>query len=232
MRDATEFHPGLTGDRLRTLADVIVRIRREALLLHDPDAGERNLSLGMRTFERACEAFRRLAAEVDWLGIHEQNNAFVLLVDHVFPLKFHRADPDHPTPRTTLELGPEIAAKQRAFAFLEGMPTSFRPAAGAFDSLWRIYFVDDPETKEVFRVALAQVGEDGKTVQSWPIDLSETLPTLARVGEPLPEPTELDEPLVSPRAVEGAPSDETNEPARAEDERELKKRDAPEDADA
>lgn len=194
MTDPSQFHPALTDDRLKVLASVLVRVRREALDFHDTESGETNLSLGTRTFERGCAAFRRLADEVEWLRFYQSGNYFLLIVDGV-PLKFHRSDPDDPNPRTTRELQPETALK---FAFMETMPQQRAPDDVLGDKA-RLYFQDDPVTKEVLRVALARVGENGKTTKSWDIDLGDLQTPLTSLGGDLPEAPELDQPKVTPK---------------------------------
>ncbi|WP_242352354.1 MULTISPECIES: hypothetical protein [unclassified Anaeromyxobacter] len=197
MNEPSQFHPAFTAERLKALASVIVRVRRAALDLHDAESGERNLSLGTRTFERGCEAFRRLAGEVEWLKYYESGNYFLLLVEGV-PVKFHRTDPDDPNPRTTRELQPEMVLKQKAFVFMETLEPQRAPG-DMLGSALRLYFQDDPLTKEVFRVAFARVGPDGKTLQSWDIDLTDVVTPLAPLGGDLPEAPDLDQPNVGPK---------------------------------
>ena len=195
MNDPTSFHPALTADRLRMLAQVIVRARRGALDLHDPDAGETNLSLGTRTRERACEAYRQLAKEVEWLACFEQGYYFLLLIGQSrLPIKFHRTDPDDPAPRTLRELEAESALKQGAFSFF----TAEEPVAtGATEHAWRLFFQDDPETREIFSVTLARV-RPGSVDERWPIDLTEPITTSISASGDLPEPADLDRPAVAP----------------------------------
>jgi hypothetical protein len=194
MSDPTSFHPGLTADRLKALASVLVRVRREAIDLHDSESGETNLSLGTRTFERGCAAFRRLADDVDWLRFYQSGNYFLLIVDGI-PLKFHRSDPDDPNPRTTRELQPETLLK---FAFMEEMREQRAPNDVLADKV-RLYFQDDPQTKEVLRVALARVGDNGKTAKSWDIDLTDVVAPLTALGGEMPEAPDLDQPKVTPK---------------------------------
>lgn len=195
MIEPTTFHPALTADRLKAMAQVIVRARLGALDLHDPTAGETNISLGTRTRERACQAFRELAAEVDWLECFEQGNYFLLLLgDSRLPIKFHRTDPDDPAPRAMRELDTESALKQTAFAFL---PPAQPSAADPAEHAWRLFFQDDPETREVFSVTLARV-RPGGVDERWPIDLAEPVATDVTTSNDLPEAADLDSPAVAP----------------------------------
>jgi hypothetical protein len=196
MNDPISFHPDLTAERLRALAQVIVQARRRTLPLHDVAAGEINLSLGTRTRERACQAYRDLADEVDWLRYLEQGYYFLLLIgSSCLPVKFHRADPSDPPDRVRRALDAEVALKQAAFAFMADKP----PAVidNAVDRTWRLLFQDDPETHEVFAVTLARVGLSGSE-ERWEIDLNEPVSTAAPLAAELPEPAELDRPAVAP----------------------------------
>jgi hypothetical protein len=195
MSDPTAFHPDLTQDRLRIMAQVIVEARRGALELHDPEAGETNISLGTRTRERACQAFRLLASECDWLDHHTQGNYFLLLLgDSRLPIKFHRTDPDDPAPRTMRILEAESMAAQTAFAFL---PPDQQVVADDSDHGWRLYFQDDKETREIFSVTLARV-RPGGVDERWPIQIAEPVVTEAIAAGDLPEPADLDLPPVAP----------------------------------
>lgn len=196
MNDPTFFHPALTAERLSALARVIVRARRGALDLHDPISGESNLSLGTRTRERACEAYRQLAREVDWLTCFEQGYYFLLLLgEGRLPIKFHRTDPDDPAPRTTRELAPEASYKQYAFAFAAvDQPVS----ADDVERSWRLFFQDDPETREVYSVTLARVRPSGVVDERWEIDLTEPVTTSVSDAGGFPEPAELESPAVAP----------------------------------
>lgn len=203
MNDPTSFHPDLKRDRLRTLAQVIVQARRGALPLHDTTAGETNLSLGTRTRERACQAFRALSREVDWLRFVEQGYYFLLLVGpSCLPVKFHRADPSDPPDRVRKALDTEVAFKQAAFAFMTDQPA--RVVEDAVDHHWRLLFQDDPETREVFGVTLVRIGASG-TEERWEIDLNEPVTTAAPLAAELPEPAELDRPAVAPLPQTGIP---------------------------
>lgn len=195
MSEPCSFHPDLTQCRLQALAQVLVEARRGALELHEPDSGETNLSLGTRTRERACKAFQQLAEEVDWLHCLVQGYYFLLLIgDSRLPIKFHRTNPDDPAPRTMRELDTESALKQSAFSFLAPEQLG---ATDPNDHVWRLYFQDDPETREIYSVTLARVSEGGVD-ERWPIDLSEPVSTNATTTTELPEPADLDVPRVVP----------------------------------
>lgn len=195
MNDPTDFHPALTEDRLKIMAQVIVEARRGALELHDPEAGETNLSLGTRTRERACQAFRQLASECDWLDDFTQGNYFLLLLgESRLPIKFHRTDPDDPAPRTMRMLEVETMAAQTAFAFLS---PEQKVVVDDGDHGWRLYFQDDKETREIFSVTLARV-RPGGVDERWPIAIAEPVVTGAVAPGDLPEPADLDLPPVAP----------------------------------
>lgn len=194
MNDARDLPAALTLDRLRRLAEPIVEARREAIEVHDPDSGETNFSLGSRTYERACEKYRRLAAEVDWLTCSETGLYFLLLVgEERLPIKFHHADPSKPPQRTMREWKPETEAKQLSFmlARLEN-PTAKLP----MDGVWRLYYQDDPVTAEVLAVTLALLRGEALW-DFWSIDLGGA-EAIRPLSQDLPEAPDLDSPLVEP----------------------------------
>jgi hypothetical protein len=199
MSDPIDYPPAFTPDRLRNLADVLVRARLGALSGHDEDAGETNWSLGSSTFERACKLFMLLSMKVPWLRYEKRGFVFILVVEGI-PLKFHRCDPEKPSPRTMRELPLESLIKDevRQLAFEFGEAGEEAPlAAGAIEYIWRLYYESDPETNEVFRVALARI-VGGTAERTWDIDLSEPVVAIAPVGGELPEAQELDSPMVAP----------------------------------
>lgn len=209
----TDYHPGVTSERLKVLAAVLVRVRQEAIAAHEFFSGERNASLGLRTFERASKAFRDLAGEVDWLEVHEEDGACILIIDRVFAFKFHRGDPERPNARTRIENTPEAHAKQRAFGFMATLP--MRPREEVLGSTWRLYYMDDPDTREVISVSLARLDAMGNTIAFWPINFSEPVRAVAPVVSALPEPADLEEPVVVARSIA---SERAAETVRTEDE--------------
>jgi len=225
MSHPTDYHPGATDERLRTLAAELVRVRNEALSAHEPFSGERNASLGLRTFERASKAFDDLSELVDWLDVHHEEGACILVLDKVFALKFHRGDPEHPRAKTKVECAPELHAKQRAFSFMASMLRQPRPEV--LGSKWRLYYMDDADSHEIVNVWLARLDDEGNTVEFWSVQLGDRVRVLSPVAAPVfPEAAELEQPLITPREVEAVP-----EPVRSESEFQPSPSDAADDAD-
>jgi hypothetical protein len=227
MSHPTDYHPGATDERLRTLAAVLARVRNEALSAYEPFSGERKASLGMRTFERASKAFDDRSNVVDWLDVHHEEGACILVIDKVFALKFHRGDPEHPRAKTKIECAPELHAKQRAFTFMASLPMLRQPRPEVLGSKWRIYYMDDADSHEIVSVWLARLDDEGNTAEFWSILLGDRVRVLSPVAAPvLPEAAELEQPVITLREVEPVP-----EPVRAESEIQPSAPDAANDAD-
>ncbi len=60
---------GLTLDRLVVVANIIREARNRAADDHRPDTGEGNWSLGVRCYERTCQALRRATDTHQWLSV-------------------------------------------------------------------------------------------------------------------------------------------------------------------
>ena len=65
----SESYPGVTVERLVTLAGIVRAAREAAALNHAPTSGETNWSLGVRAFERTNHAIAVAAIEHPWLNI-------------------------------------------------------------------------------------------------------------------------------------------------------------------
>lgn len=195
--EPTDFHPGLQQDRLRLLASVIAVCRRAALQLHDSAAGERNLSLGTRTWERACAAYEALAADhSDWLNVHREGNTFFVKVDGL-PIKFHRDNPDDPSPRHSREHPAEKRAKQVAFQFLKDSSTNAPQIAAG--SHWRFFYQTDPETEEVIFLDLVRLDGNDAVADTWSVTLDEPVSAIAAVADDKPEAIDQPPPTIGPK---------------------------------
>jgi hypothetical protein len=86
-------YPGLTRERLSSVAVVMRQVRDNAVLLHDPAGGDSQWSLGCRVYARTCFTLREFAKKHDWLAVVEENEAlrFTFSIGRV-PLKFYRGD--------------------------------------------------------------------------------------------------------------------------------------------
>lgn len=183
-----DYHASLTDERLQLLAQVIARVRREALDSHDPLNGETNWSLGCRTYERICYAFGQEAASGDhpWLSVLSENLYFLIRLDGL-PVKFYRGKPDEPPPRALKEFKSEASARQEAFGFA-------KPKDGG-DSRWRLSYETDLD-QLVFRATLLRVNEDGEVCDLWDIPITDTIGALAPVHSVLGEPVDIPAPEV------------------------------------
>lgn len=146
-------YPALTEERLRTLADLIRRVRHEVVALHSPNEGDNEWSLGCRAYARICYAIKRATEHFDWLTVLPDPGKplrFVFAIGQV-PIRFYRGDANDPPGRYLISTHAERMARQMAFEF-EGIP--------ALDRFLRIA-VDTNALGEADRVALVEFDEVG-----------------------------------------------------------------------
>src|SRR5690242_10647454 len=63
-------YPDLTKDRLTVIAEIIRKVRHEAVLAHEPEKGDTAWGLGCRVYERTCKELRDEAPKYpDWFAI-------------------------------------------------------------------------------------------------------------------------------------------------------------------
>lgn len=183
----SEFHPGLTDERLQVLARIFADAARGALESHDPDSGEGAWSLGCRRYERICAGIVRASTDHPWLTFFQSNLYFLIRIDGL-PIKFFRGDPMDPPDRAKRELPRERQFRQSAFKF------ALPPEPGRH-SMWRVSFETDLEG-EVYRVTLIRTTKSGKVMNFWDIPVTESVASLAPVVPLRPEFVDVDAPSV------------------------------------
>lgn len=179
MAKPWELVPSLTDEKLRTLADILMATRHEALRDHNPGSGDTGWGLGCRVYERSCHAIAQASEQWDWLEVLDHPLHFVFTVDGI-PLRFGRGDPDDPNPRLLRRGANEQEAQQLAFEFADD--------PGLIEWRWRLILETDPDTLEPTRVVLVQVSGDAVVKGQWivsgpPALLANDLP--ARPSEPI-----------------------------------------------
>ena len=94
------IHPSLTPDRLSIVAGILRRVRRDAVELHEPLAGDTPWSLGCRIYSRTCFALREAATKYGWLAIVDEAEplSFTFAIGSI-PFKFYRGSPTDPPGR-------------------------------------------------------------------------------------------------------------------------------------
>lgn len=153
-------YPDLTKERLSVVADIIRKVRHEAVLSHEPEKGDTNWGLGCRTYERTCSAFRAEAPKyADWFAILPETRAlqFSFAIGAV-PFRFYRGTPNDPPDRYTICSYGELHHQQWCLA-LEGL----RPP----DNVLRLAIETNPMTLEVTVVSVVEVDTAGNPIASY-----------------------------------------------------------------
>jgi hypothetical protein len=174
-----DLHPDLSWDRLDFLANVIVRVRHETALMHQPKKGDNLWSLGCRSFARTCFAFAQAALvdrEPDWLGVLNSESHFVILVGGV-PVRFYSGDPENPPSRALRRHNPELEAAQYAL----GLVTTNKSRLGIVRLI-----VERGKNNEVGGITLVNLDSEGNILNAWAIPLP---PIDGRLTKTTPPPT-------------------------------------------
>jgi hypothetical protein len=162
-----ELHPDLTEDRLITIGKIITKTRKEALQLYEPESGDGPWSLECRIYERTMNGFIAAAKELSWLRCVRKNLYFLVLVGKV-PIRFKRRDFERAAEMDIKLFGPEIMAHQLAFDFDQ---------SGWY---WRV-FIETDEFRDILRLVLAQITEQGNTRNAYTIPVSGSVSIAAPV---------------------------------------------------
>lgn len=173
-----EVHADLTEDRLMNIGKIITRTRKEALQLYEPESGDGPWSLECRIYERTMNGFLSAAKEFPWLRCIRKNLYFLVLVGKV-PLRFKRRDFEKAAEMDIKLYGPEIMAHQFAFDFDQ---------SGWY---WRV-FIETDEFRDVLRLVLAQITENGNTRNAYTIPITGAVSIAAPVRPSLREAASVD----------------------------------------
>ncbi len=185
-------YPSLTQDRLAIVADVIRRVRHDAILLHEPDKGDTNWGLGCRVYERTCSGLRTESRKhTSWLVVlpETRNLQFSFAIGSV-PFRFYRGTPDNPPDRYAISSFGELHHLQMCLE-LEGL----RP----LDNVLRLAVETSPMTLEVITVSVVEVDTARNPIATYQIPLRH------RAAQPVTllqaKPVELAPPQVEPLAT-------------------------------
>jgi hypothetical protein len=158
-------YPDLTKDCLSTIANIIRRVRREVVALHEPNHGDGPWSLGCRAYERSCAAIREAAGSYDWLLILPETHSlgFSFAIGSV-PFRFYRGNPDEPPYNYQFKSYGEIHHLQLWLDLDRGL----RP----IDSVLRLA-VETDGVGEVSAVTLVEMDDGGNPTGSWQVPFDE-----------------------------------------------------------
>jgi hypothetical protein len=155
-----DLHPALSEERLRICARLLAHARRDALAMATYELGDDAWSAGCRAYAFGRHRLARAAnsGQYNWLGVLDESNAFVFLIEDV-PVRFYRGLADEPTVRALRRYA--VEAQQLSLALGEG----------AEDLAFRLA-VETGDRGQVERVVfLALRGEEGEATCVWPVPL-------------------------------------------------------------
>lgn len=184
-----EVHAELAEDRIVTIGKIISKTRKEALELYEPENGDGPWSLECRIYERTMNGFSAAAKELPWLRCIRKNLYFVVLVGGV-PIRFKRKDFERASEMDIRLFHPEITAHQLAFDFDQ---------SGWY---WRV-FIETDEYRDILRLVMAQITEDGNTRNAYVIPLSDAVSIAALVKPTLREAAAVEKAILGVKSAEG-----------------------------
>jgi hypothetical protein len=153
-------YPPLTEARLNTVARLLADVRHEAVLLHDPDNGDNNWSLGCRVYVRACAALLTACSQYpEWLSVIEDTGLHFVFAIGGVPLRFYKGEPENAPSRSLKRKLPEIHAHQLAL---------FGDERHA-DEILRIA-VETDTNGEAETITLVQLDQEGNMLEAWPLN--------------------------------------------------------------
>lgn len=193
-----EKYSPLEKDRLMAVAKILQNVRHEAVLLHEPGAGDNEWSLGCRVYARECHAVREAAEKHEWLTILSEAEPlrFTFAIGTI-PIRFYRGGstdvPGHYLQQTFAELHQQQLALQ-----IDGLRL--------VDRVLRLA-VEVDGTGEVENVILVESDTGGTTTETFRIPLDD------EAGKVTPlqlKPVELGPPQVEPLAAEESEAEKKN----------------------
>ena len=184
-------HRDLTNERLVRVESVLVDVREDALLSHEPEKGDGLWGYGCRAHERQIDAIKKLAGEVDWLTVLEDGRHFVFMIGKV-PVRFYKGSANRPKPNSLQQRVPEINAQQQAFSFAQNQKW-----------LWR-FAIETEATGKVSRIVVVAVSiakKHGKehlidTHVRWEVPLAMPVRSIANLSSIQLPGKQLDKPVV------------------------------------
>lgn len=188
----------LEKDRLMAIAKILQNVRHDAVLLHEPGAGDNEWSLGCRVYARECYAVRAAAEKHKWLTILPEAEPlrFTFAIGTI-PIRFYRGGstdvPGHYLQHTFAELHQQQLALE-----IDGLRL--------VDRVLRLA-VEVDATGEVENVILVELDTGGTITETYRIPLDDG------AGKVTPlqlKPVELGPPQVEPLAAEESEAEKKN----------------------
>lgn len=184
-------YPPLTRERLSILAAIIREVRGDAVLLHDPAAGDNEWCLGCRVYARTCSALEQAAERFEWLTIlpeAEKPLRFTFAIGSI-PIRFYRGLPTDPPGNYISRSYVEIHQQQLAFQ-IDGIRL--------VDQILRIAVEIDGE-REVSGIFLVEMDNQGEVTETYQIPFAAEAGNVTPlrstpINVPAPELQPLDKP--------------------------------------
>lgn len=194
-RHPSEITPAFTTERLRIVADVIVRVRRDALESHQPEKGDNAWTFGCICYARTVASLAWLEAskQHDWLRIEMDGLACTILIEGE-PIKFYKGDAEHPSDRSLCR-GLDQAILQGKLAFLKDEQDA--ETEGWF---W-LMAIETHEDGTVASIAMLQANRAGEVRDPWFIPLEDGVAVATSADKPVREGVELGPPAVGPKTA-------------------------------
>jgi len=183
-------YPPLEKERLTITAKILQTVRHEAVLLHEPGAGDNEWSLGCRVYARECHAVRAAAEKYSWLTILPEAEPlrFTFAIGTI-PIRFYRGGatdaPGHYLEKTFAELHQQQLALQ-----IDGLRL--------VDHVLRLA-VEIDVTGEVEHVILVEMDTAGEVTETYRIPFDGEA---GKVTPLQPKPVELGPPQIEPLTAE------------------------------
>lgn len=183
-------YPPLEKDRLIVISNILRAVRHEAVLLHEPGAGDNPWSLGCRVYVRECHAVRAAAQKYLWLKILDEAEPlrFTFTIGTI-PIRFYTGEADGAPGRYLERTHAEVHQQQLAFQ-IDGLRL--------IDSVLRLA-VETDTNGEVENVFLVEMDTAGNVTESYRIPLDGQVTNVTPLQ---PKPVELGPPQVEPLAAE------------------------------
>ncbi len=182
--------PAFTTERLRSVANEIVLVRRDARLEHRAEKGDTGWGYGCRCYERSCFALEGLTSFHPWLKVNRAQLTCTMFIEDE-PVKFYRGDPNRPSQRSLS--GAIAEALQQHQLFDDDV---LNP--GQSEWFWLMVIVQDHVDSEP-QIAMLQADREGHTRELWFVPIDEPIPVVTSASAPEREGVELDPPAVGPK---------------------------------
>lgn len=185
----SEFHAGLTEQRIQAVAQVILNARTACLEHHDEISGDTNWSYGCRARDWTRQALRTAAedGQYDFLSIIEDNGQKFVIGIAGIPVKFFKDDAEEPAARVFKRSASEL--DQLLLFKFDGIDTPE-------DVAWRLCIDINPIDLEVLKIIFVGLDRDGDAICYYTVPLQQAVAKVYDIAASHEEGVELSAPKV------------------------------------